>query len=62
MLSDSLLVVACMSIYGELWYTGNRHLLFECTVICDTSGLENMTKYSLSSGMYFDMVHSLCHR
>jgi hypothetical protein len=36
MLSDSL-IVACMSIYGQLRDKGNTHLLFECTVISDTS-------------------------
>jgi len=29
MLSDSLMVVACIFFYGELWTGGNTHLLFE---------------------------------
>lgn len=33
MLSDSLIVVACIFLYGELWTEGNTHLLFECTVM-----------------------------
>ena len=37
MLCDSLMVVVCIFFYGELWTEGNTHLLFECTVIWDTS-------------------------
>ena len=37
MLSDSLMVVACIFFYGELWTGGNTHLLFEWTLIGDTS-------------------------